>query len=195
MNQFTVDRRYQSELEVKRSRFIAVLNPCASAEMLRDFLGHLAQEHPQATHITYAVRMLLPEGLRERCHDAGEPSGTAGRPILYHLQGKQLINVCLAVVRYFGGIKLGTGGLSRAYGQAARQVLESAQLKPHIAYQILEVEIDYAHFHLLDQRLASLGASIEATEYGAHIKVTLRIPKPWVEAVKQLLKSYRCDLP
>lgn len=189
MSEFTVDRRYQSELVIKRSRFIAILAPCSSLQTFQDFLQRLAIEHPQATHITYAFRIKTPQSLRERCHDAGEPSGTAGRPILQHLQGKQLINACLAIVRYFGGIKLGAGGLIRAYGQAARQVLESAQLKPHIVYQTLEVEIDYARFHLLDQRLASLDARVEATEYGPQVKATLRVPKSQVETVKQLLQS------
>lgn len=193
MSEFTVDRRHESELVIKRSRFIAILAPCPGLQTLQDFLKLLAIEHPQATHITYAFRIKTPAGLRERCYDAGEPSGTAGRPILQHLQGKQVINVCLAVVRYFGGIKLGAGGLTRAYRQAAHQVLENAQLKPHIVYQTLEVEIDYARFHLLDQRLASLGASVEAAEYGPQVKVTLRVPKCWVETVKQLLQSHRCD--
>lgn len=189
MSEFTIDCRYQSEYLVKRSRFIAVLNPCSDLAALQAFLAQLANEHPQATHITYAFRILTSEGLRERAYDAGEPSGTAGRPILKHLQGKQVINACLAVVRYFGGIKLGAGGLARAYGQAARQVLESVDLKPHIAHQTLEVEFDYPRFHLLEKRLASLGVSVKVVEYGLCVKTHLRVPESRIETVKQLLQS------
>ncbi len=194
MSQLTVERRYQSEYLIKHSRFVAVLTPSPDLQALKAFLDHLAEEHPQATHITYAFRILTPEGLRERAYDAGEPSGTAGRPILKHLQGWQVINVCLAVVRYFGGIKLGAGGLTRAYAQAAQQVLESAEFKPHIVYRTLEVELDYACFHLLKPRLTSLEAKIVAAEYSQRVKVSLYVPEVKVEAVKQLLKLQQCDL-
>ncbi|GAB6068489.1 IMPACT family protein [Methylothermus subterraneus] len=194
MSQFTVEDRVTSEYLIKRSRFVASLSPCPDLSALSALLERLAGEHPQATHITYAFRILTPEGLRERGYDAGEPSGTAGRPILKHLQGKQVINACLAVVRYFGGIKLGAGGLARAYGQAAQQVLESAKLKPHIVYQTLEVNVDYAGFHLLNQRLTALEASLVTVEYGPRVKATVRLPEAKVEAAKQLLKAYRCDL-
>jgi uncharacterized YigZ family protein len=188
MNQLTIDRCYQSEYVVKHSRFLAVLAPCPDLQALKAFLNHLAEEHPQATHITYAFRILTPEGLRERAYDAGEPSGTAGRPILKHLQGRRVINVCLAVVRYFGGQKLGAGGLTRAYGQAAQQVLESAQLTPHTVYQTLEAEVDYACFHLLKPHLASLEVKIAAAEYGQRVQVSLSVPEDKVQAVKRLLK-------
>ncbi|MBN2700894.1 MAG: IMPACT family protein [Methylohalobius sp. ZOD2] len=189
MSEFTVDRSYSSEYVIKRSRFIAIVAPCDDTEILADFLQQLYSDYPQASHITYAWRIQTSEGLRERCFDAGEPSGTAGRPILQHLQGKQLVNISLAVIRYFGGIKLGAGGLARAYGQAARQVLESAVIQPHILYQTLEVTIDYADYHSLEQRLAPLGASVVDAEFGARVNAVLRIPETQVEAVEQLLQS------
>ncbi len=190
MSHFTVTRPYQSEYEIKRSRFIAVIGPTPEAEALETFLTDLARRHPQAHHLTYAWRIQTPQGLRERCFDAGEPSGTAGRPILTHLQGKHLINVCLAVIRYFGGIKLGAGGLARAYGQAARQVLEIATIQPHISFKLLEARIDYSHFQNLPRRLSAFGATIEKADYGVDVAVTIRVPEDRYQEVKRLLETY-----
>lgn len=186
----TVSKRYQSEYEIKRSRFIAVIAPTGDGDQLEAFLNELARQHPQATHLTFAWRILTPEGLRERCHDAGEPSGTAGRPILSHLQGKNLINVCLAVVRYFGGTKLGAGGLARAYGQAARQVLEIATIQPHIQYRSLKAQIDYRQFQNLSKRLAEFGAEVENAEYGTGVTVTIRVPETHYQEVQRLLQIH-----
>lgn len=185
----TVSRRYHCEYEIKRSRFIAVIAPTPDPETLRAFLAELTGEHPQASHITYAWRIQTPQGLRERAFDAGEPSGTAGRPILNHLQGKNLIDVCLAVIRYFGGIKLGAGGLARAYGQAARLVLEQADLVPHVTYRTLETEVDYARFQRLSRELAAFDARIVTAEYGARVKVTLQVPESHYPSLKQRLQS------
>ncbi len=189
MNDTIVTKRYQSEYEIKRSRFIAVIAPTPDGQTLEGFLTGLAGEHPQASHLTYAWRIQTPQGLRERFFDAGEPSGTAGRPILNHLQGKHLVNACLAVIRYFGGIKLGAGGLARAYGQAARQVLEIAHIQPHIIYRTLETRIDYSRFQTLPQRLAQFGAHIEKADYGADVMVTIQVPEPCYQEVKQLLQT------
>ena len=190
MSGFTVHKRYQIEYEIKRSRFIAVIGPTPNGQSLEAFPTELAHQHPQAHHLTYAWRIQTPQGLRERCFDAGEPSGTAGRPILSHLQGKRLINVCLAVIRYFGGIKLGAGGLARAYGQAARQVLEIADIQPHVIFRTLQVRIDYSRFQDLPHRLTPFGATIEKAEYGADITVTIQVPENHYQAVKQLLQTH-----
>lgn len=188
MSLFIVNARRQGEFVVKHSRFIAILAPCSDSEELKGFLNELANEHPQAAHIAYAFRLLTPEGLRERAYDAGEPSGTAGRPILQHLQGRQVISACLAVVRYFGGIKLGTGGLARAYGQAARCVLESATLEPYIAYHALEIEIDYSRLPFLNHLANAIGAKVAAVEYGPKVKARVHVPQSQIEAVRQLLR-------
>ena len=96
-----------------------------------EVLQHLKQlhdEHPNASHIAYAYRIKTDHGLIYRFHDAGEPTGTAGKPIFQHIEGKELINLLIAVIRYFGGVKLGAGGLTRAYGNTAKQVIEAAEI-------------------------------------------------------------------
>ncbi len=187
---YTVREPAEAEYEIKRSRFIAVITPTADGAELEAFLTGLARRHPQATHLTYAWRIQTPQGLRERAFDAGEPSGTAGRPILAHLQGKNLINVCLAVIRYFGGIKLGAGGLARAYGHAAKLVLEQARIVPHVVYQRVEAEVDYSRFQNLERQLAPLGARILDVDYGARVKVAIDVPEDQAGELRQLLASH-----
>lgn len=115
------------ETRVSGSRFIACACPASSLETAHDVIEALTLEYPDATHIAWAVRLSGPEaGGREGSHDAGEPAGTAGRPILQALQAEDLVDVVAAVVRYFGGTRLGKGNLARAYRDAARLALASA---------------------------------------------------------------------
>ena len=110
------------ELEISKSKFIAYKKELASLEEVKAFLLELKKEHKKATHICYAY-VYKNEVISEKCSDDGEPSGTAGYPILNVIKKKNLTNVLVAVVRYFGGIKLGAGGLSRAYTKACAGVL------------------------------------------------------------------------
>lgn len=128
---YTIDHLYQAEIEIKRFRFIALLKPTASVEEAKTWLVELNKQYRDADHVCHAYRISKP-ALREKAFDAGEPKGTAGRPILSQLQRHDLIDCCLAVVRYFGGIKLGAGGLTRAYGQAAGEVVERAEKKRNL---------------------------------------------------------------
>jgi uncharacterized YigZ family protein len=123
--------QYTLEDSIKKSRFIGVLMPCLNEPDVANDLRQLQHAHPNASHIVFAYRIKTGNGFISRFHDAGEPSGTAGKPIYQHLEGKELINVLLAVIRYFGGIKLGAGGLTRAYGNTAKRVIEIAELHPY----------------------------------------------------------------
>ena len=120
---------YESEYEVKKSRFIGYAKHCKTWTEASEYISEMKQIHPKARHWCYAFRSGASQGvepLNERCSDDGEPTGTAGAPILGAIQGEELTNVVCVVVRYFGGIKLGAGGLIRAYGASARQVLREA---------------------------------------------------------------------
>ena len=110
------------ELEINKSRFIAYKKELTSLEEVKAFLLQLKKEHKKARHICYAY-VYRNEVVSEKCSDDGEPSGTAGYPILNVIKKKNLTNVMVAVVRYFGGIKLGAGGLTRAYTKACAGVL------------------------------------------------------------------------
>ena len=111
------------ELEINKSKFIAIKKDLTSLDEVKPFLLELKKEYKKATHICYAY-VYKGEVVSEKCSDDGEPSGTAGYPILNVIKKKNLTNVLVAVVRYFGGIKLGAGGLTRAYTKATAEVFK-----------------------------------------------------------------------
>ena len=122
----TVKRSYESLTEVNRSKFLTYLVPMSEYEGLQ---AKLKAEHPKANHVVYALRYLNEyEQIVENSSDDGEPKGCAGVPSLNVLRGKELINCAVLIVRYFGGIKLGTGGMARAYALAVKNVLKEAEL-------------------------------------------------------------------
>jgi len=125
----TITRSFESLTEVKRSKFLTHLVPFHAFEGLQE---KLKQEHPKANHVVYAVRYLNEyDQIVENSSDDGEPKGCAGLPALNVLRGEEMIECAVLIVRYFGGIKLGTGGMARAYAQAVKDVLEVAQTIPY----------------------------------------------------------------
>ena len=127
---FSVDEIYSSELEVKKSTFISFLTPINRFDSLH---VELKEKHPKANHIVWAKRVLNEyDQIVENCSDDGEPKGTSGPPVLNVLRGSELIECGILIVRYFGGIKLGTGGLVRAYGSSAKEVIKSARLIEYV---------------------------------------------------------------
>jgi len=137
-----IDVETASTLEVKKSKFITHLVPY---NQFNDLMDRLKQEHPKGRHFVYAYRYLNEfEQIVENSSDDGEPKGTSGRPSLAVLQGKNLVNTSVIIVRYFGGIKLGTGGLVKAYSDAVNLVLENSNL---IEYEKLikkTLKVDYS---------------------------------------------------
>jgi len=131
----TVERSFESLTEVKRSKFMTHLIPIAKYEGLQE---KLKKEHSKANHVVYALRYLNEfEQIVENFSDDGEPKGCAGTPALNVLRGEELINCAVLIVRYFGAIKLGTGGMARAYALAVKDVLREAV---QISY---EKEVEY----------------------------------------------------
>ena len=189
---YTVETTTEVEYEIKKSRFIGVIMPCQSVDDALRKLGQLARQHPQANHLAFAWRIRQPEGfLTERFHDAGEPSGTAGRPILAPLEGQDLINTVIGVIRYFGGIKLGTGGLTRAYGAAAKQAIAEANIVKWVEMAQMTLEIDYAQLQLLEYQLKQLRGEIIEQNFTDKVVVTLVLPAIHQQAIhQQFIASY-----
>jgi uncharacterized YigZ family protein len=131
------------ELEIKRSKFIAYAINATDREQADAFVKHLKNTNPRANHVCWAYIAGSPETTERSMSDDGEPSGTAGMPMLKVLQYSGLGDVAVAVVRYFGGTKLGTGGLQRAYSDAVVQVLEDLQLT--LKVNRLQLRIEYAY--------------------------------------------------
>jgi putative IMPACT (imprinted ancient) family translation regulator len=122
-----------------------------------------------------------------RFHDAGEPTGTAGKPIFQHIEGKQLINVLVAVIRYFGGIKLGAGGLTRAYGQTARLAIEAAELYTYIELMTVTLILDYKQIQALEYWLKKHGGEIVQQTFAEQVRVAVKLP---VEQAHDLSQAF-----
>lgn len=157
--------------EIRKSRFLAQAAPVATAVQALDFLREVSD--PVATHNCWAYRI----GQEYRFNDDGEPGGTAGRPILQAIEGQGIDNVMVVVTRWFGGTKLGAGGLVRAYGGTAAECLRLASRQPIVAMARLGLHCDFAELALLKARLKELQAEVERETFGADgVTLQLRLP-------------------
>lgn len=168
---------FESETIEKGSRFLAFSFPCDDLDSFDEHLKMLQRRFSDASHHTYAYKIFDAEQLHIRCQDDGEPSGTAGRPILNHIEGRQLTQIAVIVIRYFGGVKLGAGGLVRAYGNAAKAVLPEDGIQAYIPQQILEVGVDYAQKASFDHHLKKLDASILKASFTDQVHYRIQIAK------------------
>jgi len=177
------------EDNIKKSRFIGVIAPCASENQALLELKQLFSAHPNASHIAFAYRIKTDAGTVYRFHDAGEPTGTAGKPIFQHIEGKDLINVLIAVIRYFGGVKLGAGGLTRAYGNTARQAIEAADIGAYVELIDIRLTLDYKQMQPLDYLLKKLDGQIVEQDFAGQIKLLVRLPAEHVLTLRQSFPS------
>lgn len=134
----------KAELEIKRSKFITYVTKVSNRQEADAFVKQLKIQHPQANHVCWAYIAGSPDSTERSMSDDGEPSGTAGMPMLKVLQYSGLGEIAVAVVRYFGGTKLGTGGLQRAYSDAVVQVLDKLPLMEKVERCKLTIEYDYS---------------------------------------------------
>ncbi|WCM22744.1 IMPACT family protein [Paraburkholderia bryophila] len=160
------------ELEIRKSRFIAYAMPVADRDAAMAELRRLRDEHPAATHVCWA----LLAGGQSGMSDDGEPSGTAGRPILEVLRHHDLDGVLAAVVRYYGGVKLGAGGLVRAYTDAIASALLDAPRVERIAQITLTVEVGYADEAKVRRWIDSEGYTLTDTSHAMLVRMTIRLP-------------------
>lgn len=161
---------------IKKSRFIGIILPCATETDALLALKRLHEQYPTASHIVFAYRIKSAKGLVCRFNDAGEPSGTAGKPIFQHLEGKQLLNVLLVVVRYFGGVKLGAGGLTRAYSNTAKAVIDAAEIVDYVELVKVELTLDYNQIQALEYQLKKLQGKIIAQDFNVQVNMTIELP-------------------
>ncbi|MET1414204.1 YigZ family protein [Roseibium sp. HPY-6] len=159
----TVTREYEGFLEDRKSRFLAFLMPIQQFDQRLD---SLRKEHRKANHIVTAHRRLLDDGrIEESGKDDGEPAGTSGMPTLRVLQGADLINCAVLIVRYFGGTKLGGGGLARAYSGAAQDAIGNADLVPFQKITSRRLNATFAASSELERRIERLGLTVVARNY------------------------------
>lgn len=177
------------ETRAGNSRFIATIGPVFSVEEARGFITRVKAEFADATHNVPAYVIGHGQSTTAHCHDDGEPSGTAGRPMLAVLQGSGLGDVAVVVTRYFGGTKLGTGGLVRAYGDAVREVLIALPRAEKVATVTVMAEVPYPLLERARQVVESHGGVILEEVFAAGITVTARFRTEHYEAFAVALRE------
>lgn len=180
-----------SELKVQGSRFIAHLAPASDSVSALAFLEALRKRYHDATHHCWAFRVGWDEGLQCRSSDDGEPSHTAGEPILHALEERVVSDACLVVVRYFGGVKLGTGGLARAYRDSARQTLDGAALEDRVLCVVWEIALPYAAEGSLRHAAAASGVQWVSRALDTEVTLTARVPRSGSGAFEGRLTQLR----
>lgn len=175
----------RAELRDRGSRFLAVVRPAPSDEEARAVLDRLTTELPDATHHCWAARVGWPP--RERSSDAGEPSGTAGVPILQVLRGAGLSDVVAVVVRWFGGTKLGKGGLARAYAGATREAVVELPVARRVPTVELAVELPYDRLGAVKRLVRPPQVEVRSEEYGAAVRLVLAVHEGEREALEASL--------
>ncbi len=186
---FIPSERTRTDIRVSNSRFIASLAPADSVEAARAFIADIRTEMPDASHHVYAYIIGHGATITLGMSDDGEPSGTAGRPVMAVLQGSDLGDVVLVVTRYFGGTLLGTGGLVHAYGDAARAVLAITPREQKIERCILVVTVPYAAYETV-RRLAEAHAGSMADEtFAADVTLHVLLPVDESEAFTDAVRD------
>lgn len=155
------------------SRFLAYLAPAPSVEAAKEFLDSLRRRFPDATHHCFAWRIGWPA--EERAADAGEPAGTAGRPILRVLAGAELSDVVAVVVRWFGGTKLGKGGLARAYTEATLAAVATLPTRSELPRRLLHLRLPYERIGAVKRLVRSPAVELADESYAAEAKIVLAV--------------------
>lgn len=175
----------RAEIREKGSVFLAAIGPAADEAAARALLAGLEKEFPDATHHCWAWRLGSPP--RERSADAGEPAGTAGVPILQVLRGAGLSDVMAVVVRWFGGTRLGKGGLARAYAAATRDALQGLPVLQKVPTARVAIEVPYEKVGAVKRLLRPPEVELEAEEYGAAARLVLAVHEEREEALREAL--------
>lgn len=170
----TVENESFDEFTEKKSKFIGYVKPVKTQQEAVDFINSIKSKHWDATHNVSAY--VLRENNIQRSSDDGEPSGTAGVPVLDVLLKEHLVDVCVVVTRYFGGVLLGAGGLIRAYSHASKIAVESGNIITMAPCKILSVSVDYSFYDRLNILLNDIGANIENSDFAdvVTVKFTLK---------------------
>ena len=182
----TIEGKVEAQITEKKSKFIANPIPVQSRQEAEEELQKIKKTYHDARHNCYAYRV-LEDGLTERASDDGEPSGTAGAPMLDILRGNNLVNVLIVVTRYFGGILLRTGGLVKAYSEATTSAILNSKKQELTKVAELKIIIEYQELEKLKHYLQQIQGKIVQIEYNEKIEARIYIPPKEIE---QFTKKY-----
>jgi uncharacterized YigZ family protein len=180
---------HRTEIIVVNSRFIATAGYVHTVEEAKQFLATVRSEMPDASHHVYAFRVGYGNSVIEGMSDDGEPSGTAGPPALSVLRGTEIGDVIVVITRYFGGTKLGTGGLVRAYTEAAQTVLSTLKTALNIKKQIVGIEFSYPLYERIKRLIGQFDGVIEDETFAVDITLLVNFPVDQISGFAADLKE------
>lgn len=188
MKLFTTNKIFKTELEIKKSKFISYLIPF---DRYKENLENIKREHPKGRHFVYAYRILNEfEQIVENQSDDGEPKNSSGKPTLNVMQGSKLINLAIITVRYFGGIKLGIGGLVRAYGDSANLVINNSELIEYIKKSDFTFECEYTNLSKIEYLLNKFEIFDNKKEFlNDGVKLTLSVNEKDIDKIKEQIEE------
>lgn len=179
------------EETIKKSRFITLLAHTEGVEAARAFVQQIKAEHPAARHHCWAWVAGAPDDSQQLgFSDDGEPSGTAGKPMLAQLMGSQLGEITAVVVRYYGGIMLGTGGLVKAYGGGVQQGLKQLPRRRKVPMQRYHLQCDYAQLNDIERILQRFGGEVVESRFFDRVELLLALPYRQADVVSQTLSDF-----
>lgn len=177
----TVAREAVHATEINHSRFLCALAPAATEEEAQDFVARIRKEHPSASHNCFAYVIGADAGV-QKASDDGEPGGTAGVPMLQMLLRRDMRYVVAVVTRYYGGVKLGAGGLIRAYGGAVGEALDAVGTLTRRRFRVATVTVDHQRAGKIQNDLRSAGRAVRDVRYGDAVTIEIGLPDADVEA-------------
>jgi uncharacterized YigZ family protein len=186
----TIEQAVSATIKIQRSEFIAFLYPVSSTEAMQDILKQHQTDYANATHNCYAY-VLGYKQETEYYSDAGEPGGTAGKPILNSLLRNELSGVLAIVTRYYGGIKLGVKGLIEAYTEATQAAIDQAQLVPYILYRAVSLSTDYGFLESLRHQLRDFQALETEALYAENVQLSIKVPEQHYPALIEFLAGFK----
>ncbi|MFJ9041693.1 YigZ family protein [Streptomyces sp. NPDC102406] len=182
----TVAREGVHETEINRSRFLCALAPAATEEEAQAFVARVRAEHPTASHNCYAY-VIGADASVQKASDDGEPGGTAGVPMLQMLTRREMRYVAAVVTRYYGGVKLGAGGLIRAYGGAVGEALDALGTVTRRRFRLATVTVDHTRAGKMENDLRATGRDVRDVRYGEAVAIDIGLPEGDVERFRSWL--------
>ncbi|MGW2015230.1 YigZ family protein [Streptomyces sp. NPDC001927] len=182
----TIAREGVHETEINRSRFICALAPVATEQEAQDFVARVRKEHPTASHNCFAY-VIGADASVQKASDDGEPGGTAGVPMLQMLLRREVRYVAAVVTRYYGGVKLGAGGLIRAYGGVVGEALDALGTLTRQRYRLATVTVDHQRAGKLENDLRATGRNVRDVRYGEAVALEIGLPDADVDAFRAWL--------
>ena len=181
----TINQTFTNEIIIEKSKFIGIIKPLNNKDDVKNILNEIKKEYPKATHYCYGY---IVNGL-QKSNDDGEPSSTAGKPILETLLKNDLFNVILIVVRYFGGIKLGAGGLTRAYVDSASKTIKKSILLTKKEVEIYKINTSYELNDVLNRYLIKKSIIVIDVQYLENIEYTISCEKLDIDDLKNYMQG------